>query len=152
MTETTLADIRSILQKTADEMGLTLVSVKFLPSAENGPTLEVLIDKDYAIDLPTIEAYTDKVNPLLDKLDTGDESYLLDIGSGGSEREIPFADLPKLADHYLDLVLATGEKLTAKAVSADSTTLMVLYFLKGQKKKRTFHPADIRSIRMGYKA
>ena len=145
-------EIRNICQKTADEMGLTLVSFRFLANGDNGPTLEVLIDRDFDISMKEIEEFTDKVNPLIDKVDQTDEAYVLDISSGGSERNIPFEKLSRFLSQWLDITLKTGEKITALLLSFDGTEMDVQYFIKGRKKKLKLVSADVKTIRMGYKA
>lgn len=149
-----LEEAKKILQKAADEMGLELISVKMKQDKENGKTLEVFIDKDYAIDLKTIEAYTEKVSPLLDSIHGLDESYMLDISSGGSERLIPYEDIGKLLGHYLDVkLLSSGETKTLKAESlTEDGKVNFVYFLKGRKKKLVLGREDIAEIHMGYKA
>ncbi len=145
-------EIKNICQKTADEMGLTLVSFRFLANGDNGPTLEVLIDRDFDISMKEIEEFTDKVNPLIDKVDQTDEAYVLDISSGGSERNIPFEKLSRFLSQWLDITLKTGEKITALLLSFDGTEMGVQYFIKGRKKKLKLVSADVKTIRMGYKA
>ncbi len=145
-------EIKNICQKTADEMGLTLVSFRFLANGDNGPTLEVLIDRDFDISMKEIEEFTEKVNPLIDKVDQTDEAYVLDISSGGSERNIPFEKLSRFLSQWLDITLKTGEKITALLLSFDGTEMDVQYFIKGRKKKLKLVSADVKTIRMGYKA
>lgn len=153
MTEEILEKIKKVCKEVADELALELVLVRYRSSSENGPVLEVFVDKDYNISMEEIDAFTEKVNPLLDDiLQDDDSAFVLDISSGGSEREIPFEDLPKLEGHYLDLILKNGEKITAKNVKADENELSLLYFIKGRKKERVLKKEDIQSIRMGYKA
>lgn len=145
-------EIRKVCQKTADEMGLTLVSFRFLANGENGPTLEVLIDKDFDISMKEIEDYTEKVNPLIDEIDSTDEAYVLDISSGGSERKIPFEMLSRFVNQWLDITLKSGETITALGLLFDGKELTVQYFIKGRKKKLVLKEDDIKTIRMGYKA
>lgn len=145
-------EIKNICQKTADEMGLTLVSFRFLANGDNGPTLEILIDRDFDISMKEIEEFTEKVNPLIDKVDQTDEAYVLDISSGGSERNIPFEKLSRFLSQWLDITLKTGEKITALLLSFDGTEMDVQYFIKGRKKKLKLVSADVKTIRMGYKA
>lgn len=144
--------IKEICEKTAEEMGLVLVSFRFLRNGENGPTLEVLIDRDFDISLDEINRFTDKVNPLIDAIDDTDEAYVLDISSGGSERDIPFDGLARFVDSWLDIELKTGEKITALCVSFQDGILNVSYFIKGRKKKLSLKQEDVKKIRMGYKA
>lgn len=152
MTQELQDKIKKICQDAADELGLTLVSYRYLKNGENGPTLEVLIDKDFDISMKEIEEFTDKVNPLIDQVDDSDEAYYLDISSGGSERDIPFASLYKFENEWLDITLATGEKITALELSFDGEIVSVQYFIKGRKKKLRLKKEDIKTIRMGYKA
>ena len=145
--------VNSVLGKACDERGLTLVKTCFKSSGEMGPTLEVYIDHDYAITRKEIEDYTDKVNPLLDTSEGRDESYRLDISSGGSLREIPFHDLEKFIGHYLDVKLKKDGSLHSRKLdSVKDGKAYFFYFLKGAKKKRILGEEDIDTIHRGYKA
>ncbi|MFA6830132.1 MAG: hypothetical protein WCR67_05465 [Bacilli bacterium] len=154
MNQEKLEKAQVIFQKTADELGIQLISVNIINDPDlGGKVLQVFIDKDYSISMEDIQKYTDIVNPLLDELDEEDtDGYVLDISSGGSQREIPFSDLAKLTDHYLDITLKTGEKITAKNLSQENGECQLVYFIKGRKKKLSLKPEDMVSIRMGYKA
>jgi ribosome maturation factor RimP len=153
MDQEVLAAVKDVLKKKADEMGLQLVNVRFYNDAENGPTLEVFVDKDYNINLDDISKYTELVSPLLDEIPGLTDSYLLDISSGGSDRIIPNEDVKKLIGHYLDITLKKGdEKLLAKVVSSDEGGFTVLYFIKGRKKQVYLKFVDVKQLKMGYKA
>ncbi len=147
-----LKRIEEILGKEAEREGLELVRVRFFNDSLNGPTLEVLVDHDYQITMDEISLFTERVSPLLDEIPGLDESYLLDISSGGSEKEIPFRDLGKLVDHYLDVVLKDGRKETMKLVKAEDGKAEFVYFIRGRRKKEVLGEEDIRSMKMGYKA
>ncbi|MCR4699195.1 MAG: hypothetical protein K5762_07520 [Bacilli bacterium] len=149
----TLDKVKETLAQAAKELDLDLVSVRYYNDEQMGMVLEVLIDKDYQITMDQIQEYTDKVNPLLDEITDLDEAYMLDISSGGSEREIPFEDTAKLLDHYLDIKMAkSGETITAKALSYNEGELTVVYFIKGRRKQLVLHKDDVEKIHMGYKA
>ncbi len=153
MDQNVLEKVKSLMQKTADELHLELVRVSFLPNGENVPTLEVLIDHDLAITLEEIQRFTDIVSPQLDEIEDLDETYMLDISSGGSEKELAPKDLPLLVGKYLDLTFKeSGEKLVAKLVSLEDDGLTLLYFLKGRKKQIHYSYDTFSSIRVGYKA
>lgn len=153
MDQNVLEKVTSLMQKTADELHLELVRVSFLPHGENGPTLEVFIDHDLAITLEEIQRFTDIVSPQLDEIEGLDETYMLDISSGGSEKELTPKDLPLLVGKYLDLTFKeSGEKLVAKLVSVEDDGLTLLYFLKGRKKQVHCSCDAFSSIRVGYKA
>ncbi len=148
-----LTNINEILKKVCDELSLQLVSTRFYKDSEMGDMLEILIDKDYNITMDEIEAFTEKVNPLLDALPELDFPYTLDISSGGSEREIPFDDIGKLMGYHLDIKLKkTGETITLKPLSFEEGILKGQYFIKGRKKSVELTKDDIESIHMGYKA
>lgn len=153
MDQNVLEKVKSLMQKTANELHLELVRVSFLPHGENVPTLEVLIDHDLAITLEEIQRFTDIVSPQLDEIEDLDETYMLDISSGGSEKELAPKDLPLLVGKYLDLTFKeSGEKLVAKLVSLEDDGLTLLYFLKGRKKQIHYSYDMFSSIRVGYKA
>lgn len=153
MDQKTLEKVKKMLKTAAEEMNLELVSVRYLPSGEMGPTLEVLIDHDYNISMDEIQAYTDVVSPKLDEIEELNEPYTLDIASGGSQREIPPKDLGKLIGRYLDITKAKdGKTITAKLEKADDKGMDVTYFIKGRKKKEHLEYDAIASIHMGYKA
>lgn len=153
MDQNTLGSVKELMQKTADELGLELVSVKFISNGEMGPTLEVLIDHNLEITMDEIQKFTDIVSPKLDEIDTSDEQYLLDISSGGSEKELQRADLEKMIGKYLDITIAkSGEKITAKLVSLEDDGITVLYFIKGRRKQVHYALEELSSIRVGYKA
>lgn len=153
MTESLLSAIKSIMEKEAKDMGFDYLSVKYLPNGENGPEVEVLVDKNYNISMDDIQEFTDRVNPLIDALEEEDsEGYVLDIASGGSEREIPYSDLGKLIDSYLEIQLKTGEKITAKLISFENNVASFLWFIKGRKKTKEIKEEEISVLKMGYKA
>jgi len=153
MEEKAFEEAKRVFQKVADEMGLELISVKRKNSSE-GEVLEVFIDKNYSIDLKTIEEYTDKVSPLLDEVSSLTDPYLLDISSGGDERVIPYPDIAKLLGHYFEVkLMKSGETLLMKAEKVDEENRVhFVYFLKGRKKTMVLSEEDIAEIHMGYKA
>lgn len=152
MDTATLDRVKELCQKEADAQGLELISVRYYDDSLNGKTLEILIDKDYNITMEEIDAFTEKVSPLLDDVPGLDESYLLDISSGGSERKIPFSDLPKLVGHYIDVTLKDKTTQTMRLEKADAETADFLYFIKGRRKKVSLKAEDVETMKMGYKA
>ncbi len=147
-----LEKITAVLQKEAEEEGIELVSVKFKIDQMLGKTLEVLVDKDYQITLDEITAFSEKASELLDSIEDLTDSYMLDVSSGGSEKQIPFEDLTKLVDHWIDLKLKDGKKVTAKLVALEDENARFEYFVKGKKVKFQVTKEDVVEMRMGYKA
>jgi len=145
--------IEKVLEKEAQDEGLTLVKLSFIPNGENGPTLEVLIDHDFNITMDEIVRFTDRVSPLLDGIDEIADSYVLDICSGGSERELTPEDVKRFLGQYLDITLKKDdERITALIDKADDEKMSGYYFIKGRKKKVEVRYDECSSIRMGYKA
>ncbi|HIU70287.1 MAG TPA: hypothetical protein IAC60_01715 [Candidatus Enterosoma merdigallinarum] len=152
MNKETLQRIEDLLREEATREGIELVSVRFFVDSLNGPTLEVLVDHDYQITMDEISAFTEKASPLLDSLPELEESYLLDISSGGGEKLIPFDDLAKLIGHYIDVRTKDGRKTTMKLEGVQDGKAQFVYFIKGRRKKEVLGPEDIDSMKMGYKA
>ena len=153
MDQNTLEKAKIIFQKVADEMGLTLVSTRFYQSKEDGPVLEVLIDHDFQITMEEIQNFTDKVNPLIDEIDSSEEGYLLDISSGGSERVIPFQTLDKFIGQWLDVKLKkNGDVVSMMLDDVKDGKASFHYFQKGKKTKLVLNEDDVDTIHMGYKA
>lgn len=151
MDKTILDKIESIAKQEAEKENLQFVSCRFYHHSTLGNTLEILVDKDFQITLDEIDKYTNNVSILLDDIEEFDEPYMLDVCSGGSEREIQFEDLYRLIEQYIDIDLNNGEKLLAKLLNYNEEEIEVVYFIKGRKKKQIIKFEDIKSIHMGYK-
>ncbi len=152
MEQNLLEKAKQMFQEVANDMGLVLVSVRYY-TGEDGPVLEVLIDKDFSITMEEIQNYTDRVNPLLDAMDDSEEGYVLDISSGGRERLIPFADLGNFLTRWLSVKLRqSGETLLMQLDSFEDGKATFHHFLKGRKKKEVLTEEQAETIHMGYKA
>ena len=68
-------------------MGLTIWDVRFEKEGSSW-FLRIFIDKDEGLTMGECEAYTREMNKLLDEADPIDQSYYLEIGSPGVEREL----------------------------------------------------------------
>lgn len=79
--------IRDIAQPIADELGLAIWDVEYVKEGAEW-YLRVFIDKEDGIDLDDCEAMTRPLNEKLDELDPIKESYILEVGSAGLEREL----------------------------------------------------------------
>ncbi len=153
MDQNLLEKAKEMFQRCADEMGLTLVSCRYYVSQEEGAVLEVLIDRDFEITMDEIQAYTDKVNPLLDEMDDSEEGYMLDISSGGSLREIPFSSLEKFITRWLDVKMKkSGEVIAMQLDKVEEGKAYLHHFIKGRKKNEVLSIDDVDTIHIGYKA
>ncbi len=79
--------IRDIAQPIADELGLAIWDVQYVKEGAEW-YLRVFIDKEDGIDLDDCEAMTRPLNEKLDELDPIKDSYILEVGSAGLEREL----------------------------------------------------------------
>lgn len=75
-----LEEIRRTITSPMQEMDIIVDSVNYVTEG-NYNFLRIELDKVNGIDLDTIVAATDVINPIIDKLDLIDDSYILDIVS-----------------------------------------------------------------------
>ncbi len=72
--------VRKVIEKPIEELGITIKEIKY--EKENGTMfLRIFIDKEPFINIDDCVEVTNIVNPILDKYDFIDESYILDISS-----------------------------------------------------------------------
>lgn len=152
MDQQTLDTVRKLASEECERSGLELISVRYFVDSLNGPTLEILVDHDYQVTMDEIAALTEALSPRLDGVEGLSDSYILDISSGGGEKEIPFSDLPKLLGRYLDVTRKGEEKQTMRLEEFDGQKATFVYFIKGRPKKVVLKEQDVGKIKMGYKA
>ena len=75
-----LETIQEAITEPMNEMNIIVDSVKY-ETEGNYNFLRIELDKVNGIDLDTIVAATEVINPIIDKLDLIDDSYILDITS-----------------------------------------------------------------------
>ena len=75
-----LEAIQDAITAPLTEMNIIVDSVKY-ETEGNYNFLKIELDKVNGIDLDTIVAATEVINPIIDKLDLIDDSYILDITS-----------------------------------------------------------------------
>lgn len=72
--------VRSVIEKPINDLGILVKEIKY--EEENGTMfLRIFIDKEPFINIDDCVEVTNLVNPILDKYDFIDESYILDISS-----------------------------------------------------------------------
>ena len=72
--------IRDNIKEEMDKMEIEITNISYRKEG-NINFLEIELDKINGIDLDTIVKATDVINPIIDKLDIIDDSYILDIVS-----------------------------------------------------------------------
>ena len=72
--------VRKLIEKEVGELGITIDSVTYEKEGSNY-FLRIVIDRDEVIDIDTCVEVTNIINPLLDKADFLNESYILDVST-----------------------------------------------------------------------
>jgi len=75
-----LEEIRKAITEPMKEMDIIVDSVTY-ETEGNYTFLKIELDRVNGLDLDTIVEATDVINPIIDKLDLIDDSYILDISS-----------------------------------------------------------------------
>lgn len=117
--------------------------------------LSIEVDRKQSISMDDIVDISNKISSLLDKIDTSDESYMLDIYSSGVEKEIPLEELNDYIDNYIHLELIDEVKglkeIEGTLVEVTDTTIKVKFFIKGAPKKYEINLDNIKSIKKAIK-
>ncbi len=79
--------VMSLAQPVAEEMGLEIWDVEFVKEAGT-QYLRVYLDKDAGVSINDCEAFSRKLDPILDEADPIPCSYVFEVGSAGIEREL----------------------------------------------------------------
>ncbi len=72
--------VREVLEKEVEKLGVVIDSIT-LEKEDNNLFLRIVIDRDEIIDIDKCVEVTNVINPLLDKADLIDESYILDVST-----------------------------------------------------------------------
>ena len=72
--------VRELIEDEVSKMGIRIDSVTYEKEGSNY-FLRIVIDRDKIIDIDTCVEVTKVINPLLDKIDIIEDSYILDISS-----------------------------------------------------------------------
>lgn len=131
-----LNKIKNLLEPTVQELGFTLLSVKYFARGKTH-YLEVVIDNFLTpISLSDIVRVSDAINPLLDDYSELSSNYILDVTSSGAEKEIPREHLSKYVDSYLTVTLNEAlkgaTKVTGDLIKMTDTELEIKTNKKGK--------------------
>ena len=72
--------IKKLLEKEVSKLGVSIDSVVYEKEGSNY-FLRIIIDRDEPIDVDTCVEVTNVINPLLDKADYIQDSYILDVST-----------------------------------------------------------------------
>ena len=76
-----LDELESLIKVALKEKEIIVDRVTYLKNSGNYNVLSVVLDKIGGIDLDTIVLATNIINPIVDRYDLTDESYILDVTS-----------------------------------------------------------------------
>ena len=72
--------VRKLIEDEVNKLGIKIDNVIYEKEGSNY-FLRIIIDRDETIDLDTCVEVTNVINPLLDKADFLDDSYILDVST-----------------------------------------------------------------------
>ena len=72
--------VRKLIEEEVNKLGIKIDNVIYEKEGSNY-FLRIIIDRDDTIDLDTCVEVTNVINPLLDKADFLDDSYILDVST-----------------------------------------------------------------------
>ena len=72
--------IRELIEEDVQKMGISIDSIVYEKEGSNY-FLRIVIDRDETIDIDTCVEVTNIINPLLDKADFLNDSYILDVST-----------------------------------------------------------------------
>ncbi len=84
-----LEELEKLIREALEEKEIIVDSVTYEKNSGNYNVLSVVLDKLGGIDLDTVVEATNIINPIVDKYDLTDDSYILDVTSKerGKENE-----------------------------------------------------------------
>ena len=84
-----LEELEKLIKEALEEKEIIVDSVTYEKNSGNYNVLSVVLDKLGGIDLDTVVEATNIINPIIDKYDLTDDSYILDVTSKerGKENE-----------------------------------------------------------------
>ena len=84
-----LEELEKLIREALEEKEIIVDSVTYEKNSGNYNVLSVVLDKLGGIDLDTVVEATNIINPIVDKYDLTDDSYILDVKSKerGKENE-----------------------------------------------------------------
>lgn len=108
----TAETVRDIVLPVCEEMGLSLWDVTFEKEGAEW-FLKVLVERpDTPIDIETCEAFSRRIDPLIDAADPIEQSYFLEVGSPGLGRRL------RTSEHFARYL---GSAVLVRCIRPDET-------------------------------
>lgn len=76
-----LEELERLIRESLEEKEILVDSVTYEKNSGNYNVLSVVLDKVGGIDLDTVVEATNIINPIVDRYDLTDDSYILDVTS-----------------------------------------------------------------------
>ena len=118
--------IYDLVKPITDELGYYLWDVSYVKEGASW-YLRIFIDCDEGITIEDCEKVTEPVNRILDETDPIPQSYTLEVGSAGLEREL------LKADHF---EVCEGDKVRIRFIRSVDGEKEISAFLKGVDKNQ----------------
>lgn len=114
--------------------------------------LRIEVEADRPLTMDNIIEITNKISKRIDEVDDSDESYILDISSGGSDKPIEMSKLPCYIGQKLDITTKEPVKgvtnFTATINNVGESEIDVTFFIKGAKKNVKVDMDNIEEIKV----
>ena len=142
--------VYDLVKPITDELGYYLWDVCYVKEGALW-YLRIFIDSDDGITIDDCERATAPISKLLDEIDPIAQSYMLEVGSAGLERELvkeDHFDVCSGDDVRIRFIRAVdGEKeIVAELVSADKDSVTVIF----NEEEKTFSLSDISFIKLNF--
>lgn len=146
--------LKDALNDKVKELGYDLISLT--SKKEKGDLiLSIVVDRIEPIDMNAICEISQKLSEYLDTLDTGDESYMLDVSSLGAEKPIAIDKLKDYVGRYVQLHLINpynGENIMqGSIVYCDDEKLVLNYKIKTREFNAELTLKNIAKARLAIK-
>lgn len=97
--------VTELVRPIVEQAGCTLWDVEYLKEAGTW-FLRVFIDKEGGVSINDCEAISRAIDPILDEADPIQDSYVLEVGSAGADRELKRpSDFEQFMGHEVELRL-----------------------------------------------
>lgn len=142
-----LKKVEEILLPYLEEHNLSLYDIKW--TKEYGyNVLQVLIDKDNGIDTDTLALCNEFLSIELDKIDSQETEYMLEVSSPGAEKPLRNKDeVLKSIGKYIHVKLQ-NEEFDGELIDFDNEILTIKINVKGRIKNISVNYDDIKKIRL----
>ena len=142
--------VKEILVPYLEENSFKLYDISYVREA-GMQILRVLVSKKDGINIDELAEINNYLSDELDKIDTSDDEYMLEVSSPGAE--MPLRNKEEIADNVSKYVnVNTGDKVyEGQLLSFENDVLVVRVNLKGRFKNFEIPYENIKKIRLAVK-